>query len=152
LTVGVTNGCFDLIHPGHVSLIKRAAESCDRLIVALNSDDSVRRLKGSDRPIQDQNARAAVLGALKGVAAVVIFSDDTPLKTIEALRPDVLVKGADYALRDVVGADFVIARGGRVVLIDLEEGHSTSEIVARAGRDGGSHEEASKEPSATAAL
>lgn len=152
LTVGVTNGCFDLIHPGHVSLIKRAAESCDRLIVALNSDDSVRRLKGSDRPIQDQNARAAVLGALKGVAAVVIFSDDTPLKTIEALRPDVLVKGADYALRDVVGADFVIARGGRVVLIDLEEGHSTSEIVARAGRDGGSHEEASKEPSATAAF
>jgi D-beta-D-heptose 7-phosphate kinase/D-beta-D-heptose 1-phosphate adenosyltransferase len=150
LTVGITNGCFDLIHPGHVSLIKRAAESCDRLIVALNSDDSVRRLKGSDRPIQDQNARAAVLGALKGVAAVVIFSDDTPLKTIESLRPDVLVKGADYALRDVVGADFVIARGGRVILVDLEKGHSTSDVVARAGRDR-SPEKASERTSATVA-
>ena len=150
LTVGITNGCFDLIHPGHVSLIRRAAESCDRLIVALNSDDSVRRLKGSDRPIQDQNARAAVLGALKGVAAVVIFSDDTPLKTIEVLRPDVLVKGADYALRDVVGADFVVARGGRVILVDLEEGHSTSDVVARAGRDR-SHEKAFERTSATVA-
>jgi D-beta-D-heptose 7-phosphate kinase/D-beta-D-heptose 1-phosphate adenosyltransferase len=152
LTVGITNGCFDLIHPGHVSLIKRAAESCDRLIVALNSDDSVRRLKGPDRPIQDQDARAAVLGALKGVAAVVIFSDDTPLKTIEALRPDVLIKGADYALPDVVGADFVVARGGRVILVDLEAGHSTSDIVARAGRDSGPDETASKKTSASVAL
>jgi D-beta-D-heptose 7-phosphate kinase/D-beta-D-heptose 1-phosphate adenosyltransferase len=152
LTVGVTNGCFDLIHPGHVALIKRAAESCDRLIVALNSDGSVRRLKGPGRPVQDQEARAAVVGALKGVSAVVAFSNDTLLKTIEALQPDVLVKGADYALRDVVGADLVAAAGGRVVLVDLEEEHSTSDIVARIRQDGDANEEIPKRTKAAAAL
>jgi D-beta-D-heptose 7-phosphate kinase/D-beta-D-heptose 1-phosphate adenosyltransferase len=152
LTVGVTNGCFDLIHPGHIALIRRAVESCDRLIVALNSDDSVRRLKGSSRPVQDQHARAGVLGALKGVSAVVIFSDDTPLKTIEALRPDVLVKGADYALRDVVGADLVAAGGGRVILVDLEEEHSTSDIVARIKRGGDGDKKIPKRSNAAASL
>jgi len=135
LTVGLANGCFDLLHPGHVALIRRAAESCDRLIVALNSDESVSRLKGSGRPVQDQNARAAVLGAIKGVSAVVIFFEDTPLNIIEALRPDVLIKGADYALSEVVGADLVAARGGRVILADLVDGYSTSEIVARTRKD-----------------
>jgi D-beta-D-heptose 7-phosphate kinase/D-beta-D-heptose 1-phosphate adenosyltransferase len=132
LTVGVANGCFDLLHPGHIALIRRAAEHCDRLIVALNSDASVVRLKGPNRPVQDQNARAAVVGSIKGVSGVVIFAEDTPLKLIEALTPDVLVKGADYTVNNVVGADIVLARGGRVILADLKQGHSTSEIIARA--------------------
>ena len=139
LTVGVANGCFDLLHPGHVSLIRQAALSCDRLIVALNSDDSVRRLKGPGRPLQDENARAAVVGAIKGVSAVVVFPEDTPLELIRALQPDVLIKGSDYTEDRVVGADLVKARGGRVVLVDLAPGHSTTNLVsaARGKRDGG---------------
>jgi D-beta-D-heptose 7-phosphate kinase / D-beta-D-heptose 1-phosphate adenosyltransferase len=132
LTVGVANGCFDLLHPGHVSLIAQAAAHCDRLIMALNSDASVRRLKGSSRPVQDETARAAVMGAIKGVSAVVIFDEDTPLELIEALQPDVLVKGSDYTEDRVVGGEVVRARGGRVVLADLSPGHSTSRLVAAA--------------------
>lgn len=134
LTVGFANGCFDLIHPGHVSLIHQAAGSCDRLIMALNSDASVKRLKGPSRPIQDEAARAAVMGAIKGVAAVVIFDEETPLELIEALQPDVLVKGADYTIDRVVGADVVKRRGGRVVLAELSPGQSTSRLVAASGR------------------
>ena len=130
LTVGFANGCFDLLHPGHVALIRQAAANCDRLIMALNSDASVKRLKGPSRPIQDEAARAQVMGAIKGVAAVTIFDEDTPLALIEALQPDVLIKGSDYTIDRVVGADIVQARGGRVVLVDLEEGHSTSRLVA----------------------
>ena len=133
LTVGIANGCFDLIHPGHVALIRQAAASCDRLIMALNSDASVRRLKGPTRPIQDEVARAEVMGALKGVAAVTIFAEDTPLELIEALQPDVLIKGSDYTVDRVVGADVVQARGGRVVLAELQEGHSTTQLVKRGG-------------------
>jgi D-beta-D-heptose 7-phosphate kinase/D-beta-D-heptose 1-phosphate adenosyltransferase len=129
LTVGFANGCFDLIHPGHVSLIRQAAESCDRLIMALNTDASVRRLKGSSRPIQDEMARAAVMGAIKGVAAVMLFDEDTPLELITALQPDVLIKGADYTEDKVVGADIVRARGGRVVLAELSAGQSTTRLV-----------------------
>ena len=132
LTVGIANGCFDLLHPGHVSLIRQAAETCDRLIMALNSDESVRRLKGPSRPIQDEEARAAVIGSIKGVAAVVLFSDDTPLDLIRALQPDILVKGADYTEDKVVGADIVKARGGRVILVDLSPGQSTTKLVAAA--------------------
>ena len=134
LTVGVANGCFDLLHPGHVALIRQAALSCDRLIVALNADDSVRRLKGPLRPVQEENARAAVVGAIKGVSAVVVFAEDTPLELIQVLQPDVLVKGSDYTEDEVVGADVVKARGGRVVLVDLAPGHSTPNLVAAAGR------------------
>lgn len=134
LTVGVANGCFDLLHPGHVALIRQAALSCDRLIMALNSDESVRRLKGPLRPVQDEAARAAVVGAIKGVSAVVVFAEDTPLELIRALQPDVLVKGSDYTVDQVVGADIVQARGGRVVLVDLAPGHSTSNLVAAAAR------------------
>jgi D-beta-D-heptose 7-phosphate kinase/D-beta-D-heptose 1-phosphate adenosyltransferase len=130
LSVGFANGCFDLIHPGHVSLIAQAAASCDRLIMALNSDASVQRLKGPSRPLQDERARAAVMGSIKGVAAVVIFEEDTPHELIEALQPDVLVKGADYSIENVVGADIVRKRGGRVILADLSPGHSTSRLVA----------------------
>ncbi len=132
LTVGFANGCFDLLHPGHVSLIKQAAATCDRLIMALNSDASVRRLKGPSRPIQDEESRAAVMGAIKGVSAVVIFDEDTPLDLIKALQPDILIKGADYTEDKVVGAEIVRARGGRVVLAELEAGQSTSKLVAKA--------------------
>jgi D-beta-D-heptose 7-phosphate kinase/D-beta-D-heptose 1-phosphate adenosyltransferase len=129
LTVGVANGCFDLLHPGHVSLIRQAAESCDRLIMALNSDASVRRLKGPSRPVQDEAARAAVIGAIKGVSAVVLFDEDTPLELLEALQPDILVKGADYTEDKVVGAEIVKARGGKVVLAHLTPGQSTTKLI-----------------------
>jgi D-beta-D-heptose 7-phosphate kinase/D-beta-D-heptose 1-phosphate adenosyltransferase len=133
MTVGFANGCFDLLHPGHVSLIAQAAASCDRLIMALNTDASVKRLKGPSRPIQDEAARAAVMGAIKGVAAVVLFDEDTPLELIKALQPDVLIKGADYTVDRVVGADIVQQRGGRVVLAELSPGQSTSRLVAASG-------------------
>lgn len=133
LSVGFTNGCFDLLHPGHVSLLAQAAGACDRLIVALNTDSSVRRLKGDARPIQPLEARARVIGALRGVDLVVAFEEDTPLALIEALEPDVLVKGADYREDQVVGAEIVRARGGRIVLADLVAGQSTTAIAQRAG-------------------
>jgi len=131
-SIAFTNGCFDLLHPGHVSLLDQAKRSADRLIVGLNSDDSIRRLKGPDRPIQNEIARATVLSSLKFVDAVVIFGEDTPIELIHALEPDVLVKGADYTLQGVVGGDFVIGRGGRVMLADLIQGQSTTSMVKRA--------------------
>ncbi len=132
LRVAFTNGCFDLLHPGHVSLLDQAKRSADRLVVGLNADDSIRRLKGPDRPIQNEIARATVLSSLKFVDAVVIFAEDTPIDLIEALAPDVLVKGADYTVDRVVGADLVLSRGGKVVLADLVEGQSTTSMVRRA--------------------
>jgi D-beta-D-heptose 7-phosphate kinase/D-beta-D-heptose 1-phosphate adenosyltransferase len=132
LTVGFANGCFDLLHGGHVSLIRQAAAACDRLIVAINSDASVRRLKGPTRPVQNEAVRAEVIGALKGVSAVVVFSQETPLELIRLLQPDVLVKGADYTEDRVVGAEIVRARGGRVILAQLTKGQSTSGIIAKA--------------------
>ncbi len=132
LSVGFTNGCFDLLHPGHVSLLNQARKACDRLVVGLNSDASVRRLgKGDGRPVQGEAARAAVLASLGAIDAVVVFGEDTPLEMIGKIRPDVLVKGADYALRDVVGADAVRGWGGRVVLAELEPGHSTTETIKK---------------------
>ena len=131
LKIGFTNGCFDLLHPGHVSLLRQARHFCDRLVVGLNSDDSVRRLKGPLRPVQNEIARATVLASLTSVDMVVIFHDDTPLRLIEAFRPDVLVKGADYRLDQVVGADAVEAAGGTVVLAKLSAGHSTSTTIER---------------------
>ncbi|QEX22552.1 bifunctional protein HldE [Hypericibacter adhaerens] len=135
LKVGFTNGCFDLIHPGHVTLLAKARAACDRLIVGLNSDASVRRLKGAERPIQDEEMRATVLAALASVDMVVIFEEDTPVKLIEALRPDLLVKGADYRLDQVVGADIVQGYGGQVLLVDLVAGHSTTATIKRLGRN-----------------
>ena len=129
-SVGFTNGCFDLLHPGHVSLLRQARGQCDRLVVGLNSDSSVKRLKGEDRPVQGEAARAAVLASLSAVDAVVLFSEDTPLQLIEALTPDVLVKGADYRIEDVVGREVVEAAGGRVHLAELEPGHSTTATIA----------------------
>jgi D-beta-D-heptose 7-phosphate kinase/D-beta-D-heptose 1-phosphate adenosyltransferase len=133
LSVGFTNGCFDLLHPGHVSLLRQARAACDRLIVGLNSDASVRRLKGESRPIQGEGARAAVLSSLTDVDALVVFGQDTPLELIETLRPDVLIKGSDYAQDQVVGAQMVKSYGGKVVLAELSPGHSTTGTIKRIG-------------------
>lgn len=130
-TVGFTNGCFDLLHPGHLSLLRQARNACDRLVVGLNSDASVTRLKGPSRPVQNEGARAAVLASLSMVDAVVIFAEDTPRRLIEALRPDVLIKGADYTVDQVVGADLVQSWGGRVLLAALKPGQSTTETIRR---------------------
>jgi D-beta-D-heptose 7-phosphate kinase / D-beta-D-heptose 1-phosphate adenosyltransferase len=132
--IGFTNGCFDLIHPGHVKLLSRARRDCDRLIVALNSDGSVRRLKGADRPIQCEAARATVLASIAAVDLVVLFTEDDPLRLIEAIRPDLLFKGADYAAHEVVGGDLVRSYGGRVCLVPLEAGESTTATISRIAR------------------
>jgi D-beta-D-heptose 7-phosphate kinase/D-beta-D-heptose 1-phosphate adenosyltransferase len=129
--VGFTNGCFDVLHPGHVKLLARARAECDRLVVALNTDASVRGLKGPTRPVNRLEDRAAVLGALRFVDCVVGFSEPTPLALIQALEPDILVKGADYAIDEVVGADLVQAAGGRVVLVPLVDGQSTTRTIER---------------------
>ena len=132
--IGFTNGCFDLLHPGHVHLLEQARAACDRLVVGLNSDASTRRLKGPTRPVQPEAARAAVLASLTAVDLVCIFDEDTPLELLTALRPEVLVKGADYTHDTVVGADLVEAWGGRVMLAELLPGHSTTATVARLRR------------------
>jgi len=129
--VGFTNGCFDLLHPGHVKLLAGARAACDRLIVGLNGDASVTRLKGEGRPVQPVQSRAEVLAALEAVDLVVVFDEDTPVKLIERVTPSVLVKGSDYRREDVVGRDIVEAAGGAVVLIDIVPGHSTTAMVER---------------------
>ncbi|MEP3244037.1 MAG: D-glycero-beta-D-manno-heptose-7-phosphate kinase [Sneathiella sp.] len=131
LTVGFTNGCFDLIHPGHISLIKQAKAECDRLIIGLNTDDSIKRLKGPDRPATNETSRAIVLASLEDVDLVVPFTEDTPINLIETIKPDVLVKGADYTVETVVGSDFVLSKGGRVHLAELKEGFSTTRTIQR---------------------
>ena len=134
LTLAFTNGCFDLLHPGHVALLGQARAAADRLVVGLNSDASVARLKGPGRPVQSEQARAAVLASLASVDMVVLFEDDTPLSLIGELKPDILVKGADYRLDQVVGADIVQSYGGKVLLADLLPGHSTTATIARLAR------------------
>lgn len=129
--VGFTNGCFDLLHPGHVSLLASARSTCDRLVVGLNSDASVKRLKGENRPMQNESARAAVLSSLETVDLVVIFDEDTPEVLLHEVRPDVLVKGADYTVETVVGADLVQSYGGKVVLAEIVPGFSTTATIAR---------------------
>ena len=132
-----TNGCFDILHAGHVRYLRAARSLGDAMIVGLNDDDSVRRLKGAERPINQELDRAEVLAGLECVDLVVLFSEDTPENLIRKISPDVLVKGADYAVDEVVGGDIVQANGGRVLLVDLEEGHSTTNTIGRmAGRDG----------------
>ncbi len=126
-----TNGCFDLLHMGHIQLIEEAAAQGDKLIVALNSDSSVKRLKGESRPIQPEKARAIVMAALEGVDAVILFDEATPLHLIKALLPDVLVKGGDYDVQSVVGAQHVISHGGRVHLAKFMDGYSTTNIVSQ---------------------
>lgn len=132
-----TNGVFDLLHPGHVDILSAARALGDALVVGVNTDDSVRRLKGPGRPVRNENDRAHVLAALEAVDAVVLFDEDTPLELIRALWPDVLVKGGDYTVDTVVGAQDVMQRGGDVVIIPLTPGHSTTGTVERM-RAGGS--------------
>jgi D-beta-D-heptose 7-phosphate kinase/D-beta-D-heptose 1-phosphate adenosyltransferase len=126
-----TNGVFDLLHPGHVRYLQQARALGDVLIVGLNSDESVRRNKGADRPITPEHERAEVLAALACVDAVVVFPEDTPADIIGRILPDVLVKGADWPADQIVGRDTVEARGGRVVLVPVEQGYSTTAIVER---------------------
>ncbi len=127
-TIVFTNGCFDILHKGHIDYLTRAADLGHRLVVGLNSDGSVSRLKGEHRPLQDQSGRSFVMASLACVSAVVIFDEDTPENLIEVLRPDVLVKGGDYTLETVVGADLVLGYGGKVELLPFLEGYSTSAI------------------------
>lgn len=127
-----TNGVFDLLHPGHIDVLTGARAQGDLLVVGVNSDASVRRLgKGPERPVRSEAERAYVLAGLAAVDAVVVFDEDTPLELVRALQPDVIVKGGDYAPESVVGADLVRARGGRVVIIPLTPGQSTTSIIQR---------------------
>ncbi len=130
-TVVFTNGCFDILHPGHVRYLEAARALGDCLVVGLNSDESVRRLKGPHRPICTQEERACVIAALASVDFVTVFDDNTPLRLIEAVRPDVLVKGGDWAPDRIVGRDVVEAGGGRVVTIPFVQGKSTTGIIER---------------------
>jgi D-glycero-beta-D-manno-heptose 1-phosphate adenylyltransferase len=130
-TVAFTNGVFDILHPGHIFSLSQAAQEADYLIVGLNSDESVRRLKGKDRPINNQESRSLILAALLMVDAVVVFDEDTPLELINAVQPDVLIKGGDYTIEQIVGAKEVIANGGRVVINPIVEGYSTTEMIRK---------------------
>jgi rfaE bifunctional protein nucleotidyltransferase chain/domain len=131
LEVVFTNGCFDILHLGHADYLEHARALGDRLIVGLNSDASVKRLKGEGRPINSEYARARILASLSFVDMVVVFGEDTPLALISALLPDILVKGKDYEISNIVGADVVIEHGGKVLTIDLVDGYSTTNIVQK---------------------
>ena len=126
-----TNGCFDLLHLGHIDYLERAAELGNKLIIGVNADESVKRLKGEDRPVMDEIGRSRILAALEFVDAVVVFSEDTPESLIEAICPDVLVKGADYKIEEVVGREFVEANGGEVKLLELVAGKSTTNLIKK---------------------
>ena len=126
-----TNGCFDLLHLGHLDYLAKAAAKGDKLIVGLNTDSSVTRLKGPDRPITDQHSRAMILAAMSFVSMVVLFDEETPYKIITKIQPDILVKGADYNPVDIVGYNVVMAKGGKVETIDFLPGYSTSAIEAK---------------------
>jgi rfaE bifunctional protein nucleotidyltransferase chain/domain len=126
-----TNGVFDLLHIGHITYLSKAAELGDKLIIGLNSDSSVKRLKGENRPVNDQNNRAALLASLFFVDAVVVFEEDTPLNLITTILPDILVKGADYSVENIVGAKEVIANGGEVKTITFVEGYSSTAIIEK---------------------
>lgn len=131
LKVVFSNGCFDIVHLGHIDYLEKARAMGDKLVIGLNADTSVRELKGPNRPINDEYARSRMLAAFEFVDGVTLFSEDTPKDLIAYLIPDVLVKGSDYAVEDIVGADTVIANGGEVKTIDLVEGFSTSRLIER---------------------
>ena len=130
-TVAFTNGCFDILHAGHIASLQEAAQQADKLIVALNADSSVKALKGELRPVNNENARAVVMAALGMVDAVVVFSEPTPKELILALKPDVLVKGGDYKVEDIAGAKEVISWGGKVVINPIVKGFSTTAIIEK---------------------
>lgn len=126
-----TNGCFDLLHLGHVDYLAKAKDLGERLIIGVNTDSSIKRLKGEHRPLQDENSRLHILAALQSVDAVVLFDEDTPYELIKEIEPDILVKGADYKIENIVGYDIVISRGGSVQTIEFIEGYSTTLIEKR---------------------
>jgi len=126
-----TNGCFDLLHPGHVALLREAADLGDVLIVGINGDESVRRLKGASRPVYPESDRAEILLAVRWVDAVTVFSEDTPIEAIRRIRPDVLVKGAEYGTGEIVGEDFLKSYGGTTVRFPMRPGHASSAIIER---------------------
>jgi len=126
-----TNGCFDILHLGHVDYLEKAAEKGDKLIVGLNTDQSVKKLKGPQRPVNNELSRARIIAALQFVDAVVLFGEDTPLNLIMSIIPDVLVKGDDYDIKNIVGADFVIENGGQVETVALVNGHSTTNLISK---------------------
>ncbi|MBQ2397558.1 MAG: D-glycero-beta-D-manno-heptose 1-phosphate adenylyltransferase [Bacteroidales bacterium] len=126
-----TNGCFDLLHLGHVDYLAKAKDLGERLIIGVNTDSSVKRLKGEHRPLQDENSRLHILAALQSVDAVVLFDEDTPYELIKEIEPDILVKGADYKIKNIVGYDIVVSRGGSVQTIEFIEGYSTTLIEKR---------------------
>jgi rfaE bifunctional protein nucleotidyltransferase chain/domain len=126
-----TNGCFDIVHIGHVDYLEKARNLGSKLVLGLNTDYSIRRIKGEKRPIVEQNARARVMAALQFVDMVLFFDEDTPLRLIQTIKPDILVKGNDYSIENIIGADFVISSGGRVETIPLVEGFSTSNIIEK---------------------
>jgi rfaE bifunctional protein nucleotidyltransferase chain/domain len=130
-TIVFTNGCFDIVHIGHVDYLERAHNLGDKLILGLNTDHSIRRIKGEKRPIVEENARARVIAALAFVDVVVLFDEDTPLRLIQTIKPDILVKGDDYTVKNIIGADFVIENGGKVETIPLVKGFSTSNIIEK---------------------
>ncbi|MEE2699328.1 MAG: D-glycero-beta-D-manno-heptose-7-phosphate kinase [Pseudomonadota bacterium] len=131
LIIGFTNGCFDLLHPGHIFLLEQASKLCDCLVVGLNSDKSVKALKGEGRPIQSESSRAIVLASLNSVNAVIVFSEHTPLNLIKSIKPDLIFKGSDYSMDSVVGASHVKKYGGKVKLVKLKPGHSTSKTIKK---------------------
>lgn len=130
-----TNGCFDILHRGHVEYLAQAANYGDILVIGLNTDSSVRRIKGESRPVQDEYARAIILASLSFVSAVILFDDDTPYNLIKQIQPDILIKGSDYNIKDIVGYDIVTAKGGEVVTIDFIDGYSTTSIIEKLKKD-----------------
>lgn len=124
-----TNGCFDILHIGHLDYLEKSRDLADKLVVGLNTDNSVRQLKGTDRPINNEYARARMLAAMSFVDLVIAFDEETPLELIKKVKPDILVKGKDYEVENIVGAEFVIGNGGEVKTIELKEGYSTTDII-----------------------
>jgi rfaE bifunctional protein nucleotidyltransferase chain/domain len=131
LKIVFTNGCFDILHRGHIEYLARAASLGDILVLGLNTDRSVKKIKGNLRPVQDERSRALVLASLSFVSAIVLFSEETPYELIKTIQPNILVKGADYAPEDIAGYDIVNSKGGKVVTIELTEGYSTTKLIER---------------------
>lgn len=127
--IGFTNGCFDLLHSGHLHLLHKASVQCDYLVVAVNSDLSIKSIKGEARPIQNQQTRIDNLSKISEVNAIILFEDDTPIEIIKKLKPDIMFKGSDYQEEDIVGSDIIKNNGGKVILIDLLKGFSTTNII-----------------------
>ena len=134
-TIGFTNGCFDLLHSGHIDMLQKASDACDKLVVAVNSDQSIKRLKGEARPILDIQARAKLLNSLKMIDCVISFGEDTPIKLIKKIKPNILFKGADYKIKEIIGADYIKKIGGKVIRIALTKNQSTTRLISKLNKN-----------------